>query len=99
MQETSIDHLITKIDSEKKQIVFIYTTMCGTCQLAKRMLEIVEDSIDELTISMLNISFMGNYSKCWKIESVPCLLIFKDREIGEKIYGFQSVDYLYRLLK
>ncbi|MCQ8147219.1 thioredoxin, partial [Weissella confusa] len=30
------------IENEEKTVLYVYTPMCGTCQLAKKMLTVVE---------------------------------------------------------
>jgi thioredoxin 1 len=78
-------------------VIYFYTPLCGTCKLAKRMLDIVETAIPELNIQSCNINTASEIAEKYSIESVPCLIVFKDGEIKEKIYAFQSVDYIYRL--
>jgi len=74
---------------------YLYTPMCGTCQVASKMLSIVEELIDDIPIGQANLNFEITMAHDYQIESVPCLLIFEQGKIREKIYAFHSVPYLY----
>ncbi|AXI39279.1 thioredoxin [Bacillaceae bacterium ZC4] len=87
------------ISDEEQTIIFLYTPFCGTCKLAKSMLEIVEKIIPSINIYTKDLNYIPEFAKKWKIESVPCLLIFEKGQIAEKIYAFHSIDYLYQKLK
>jgi thioredoxin-like negative regulator of GroEL len=85
--------------TKKKSAVFFHTPLCGTCKVGKRMLEIVEATIADLEIASCNINSAPHIALQYNIESVPCLIVFEDGAIKEKVYAFQSVDYLYNLLR
>ena len=87
------------IVNEGLYIMYLYTPMCGTCQVAKKMLTVVDELLPSLDIYSVNLNYYPEEAKALGIESVPCLLIFKDGKIVEKIYAFQSVGYLYDLIK
>ena len=53
-------------------IVFVQTPLCGTCKMAKRMLEVIGVSFDSLPMYSLNINHAPSFAQKWKIESVPC---------------------------
>ncbi|EJW15692.1 thioredoxin family protein [Paenibacillus alvei] len=82
--------------------VFIHSPFCGTCQLASRMLEIVEATNPNLEIAAVNVGSIPLWVSTLQIESVPCLLVWDNRsDTGnvDKIYAFHSVSFLYERLK
>ncbi|WP_078544153.1 thioredoxin family protein [Litchfieldia alkalitelluris] len=79
--------------------IYLYTPLCGTCQLAKKMLDVVEQTVPNLEIGMCDLNYFSELAEKWEIKSVPCLVKVQDREIVEQIYAFQSVQYLYSILK
>lgn len=79
-------------------LLYIYTPMCGTCQVASKMLSVCEQLIDE-EIPQINANYAPELMHEHQIESVPCLLIQKCEEPIEKIYAFQSVPYLLEKIK
>ncbi len=78
---------------------YLYTPMCGTCQVASKMLSVVEELVIDTPIGRANLNFENTLANDFQIESVPCLLIFEKGEIREKIYAFHSVPYLYEKLR
>lgn len=74
---------------------YLYTPMCGTCQVASKMLSVVEELVEDIPIGQANLNFEIALANDYKVESVPCLLIFERGKIRDKIYAFHSVPYLY----
>ncbi|WP_042353913.1 thioredoxin family protein [Bacillus rubiinfantis] len=86
------------IENSQLGMVYFYTPLCGTCQLAGKMLQVVESML-EVESGKMNLNYFANLAEDFRIESVPCLLIFKDGEVAETIYAFHSVPYLLEKLK
>ena len=51
------------IENEEKTVLYVYTPMCGTCQLAKKMLTVVEMTIEGLKIGMLDLNYAPYLAK------------------------------------
>lgn len=85
--------------SGEKTAFYLYTPMCGTCAVASKMMSIIEQLLPQLQIGKANINFLEHIAYEHQIESVPCLLISDGGKVTEKIYAFQSVPFLYELLK
>ncbi len=79
--------------------LYLYTPMCGTCQVAGKMINIVAELFPLFKWGMINLNFIPDLAKAWEIESVPCLLIFKQNQIQQRIYAFHSVPFLYDSIK
>ncbi|MEI4801357.1 thioredoxin family protein [Bacillus sp. NPDC077411] len=90
---------VVAVRDQDKTVLYVYTPMCGTCQLAKKMLTVVEAALPHLEIGMLNVNYAPHFAREYEIESVPCLLIFEKNQLVKKIYAFQSVEYLYMELQ
>ncbi len=73
--------------------------MCGTCQVAEKMLKIIEELFPDIQFSKNNVNFSPDLAAHFQIESVPCLLMIKNGVVKEKIYAFQSVPFLYEKIK
>lgn len=87
------------IDQHGNMAILVYTPLCGTCHLARRMLEIVMTLLPDFRLVQTNIYSIPQYTRTWQIESVPCLLLIRDGMIVRKVYAMRSVDYLYSILK
>jgi thioredoxin 1 len=63
------------------------------------MLTVIDELLPTLSIYSVNLNYYPEDAKGLGIESVPCLIISNNGEIKEKVYAFQSVGYLYDLIK
>ena len=79
-------------------ILYIYTPFCGTCSVARAMLEKIEAVHGQDIFFEMNGNYQEEFMHHYKIESVPCLLIKEDNEIKEKIYTFHSTGNIYEYL-
>ncbi|NEU31206.1 thioredoxin family protein [bacterium LRH843] len=83
---------------EPLTIIYLHTPLCGTCKLAGKMTEVVGSSLD-IPIYSLNVNQSPEFAITWKVESVPCLLVFQKGFGVERIYAFRSISYIYNILK
>ena len=83
---------------EKDYLLYIYTPFCGTCHLARTMLEKIETIHQTDIFYEMNASVYPEFMQDEKIESVPCLLIKKNNQVREKIYAFHSIPNIYSYL-
>lgn len=79
-------------------LLYIHTPFCGTCHIARSMLEKIETIHNQDLFFDMNASYYPEFMQAMKVESVPCLLIKKDNEVKEKIYAFRSVANIYQFL-
>ncbi|MCT2535930.1 thioredoxin family protein [Aquibacillus koreensis] len=83
-----------EIEYAKDCIIFIHTPFCGTCQVARKMLETVEEMKADTSFLEMNASLFPTFMQQQEIASVPCLLIKKQGMIKERIYAFHSVVHI-----
>lgn len=97
MKEMNLAQLETWIKLTPGTVfVYVYTSMCGTCKLAERMLNVIETMMPQLPLVKVNILEFARVMEQRKIQSVPCLMTVRDGIVIDKRYAFHSVDYLYR---
>ncbi|MBO9130732.1 thioredoxin family protein [Bacillus sp. 165] len=99
MIEWTGEQAAKQILHEDRVMLYVYTPLCGTCQLAKKMITVIEAALPSLTIGMLDLNYSPQLARDFQIESVPCLLLFQKGKMVKRIYAFQSVEYLYHELK
>ncbi|WIL37950.1 thioredoxin family protein [Kurthia sp. YJT4] len=100
MQEWTREQWEEQVKSQEKTAFYLYTPMCGTCQVALRMMDVTEQAIEHVSMGKANLNYMEQLAYDFEIESVPCLLITQNGELVEKIYAFQSVPHLFeKILK
>lgn len=94
----SLQEITEETLNEENYLLYIYTPFCGTCSLARSMLEKIEEVHKEKIFYEMNASFYPEFMQNHKIESVPCLLIKRQNQIKEKIYAFKSTGNIYSYL-
>jgi thioredoxin-like negative regulator of GroEL len=99
MESLTLAQIDQLIEQEDVVCVYLYTPICGTCQLASRMLEIVRELFLDVKFCKTDINYIPERAILWSIESVPCLLIFRNAQLEKKIYAFHSVPHLYETIK
>lgn len=98
MEEWTREELISFIENKSSGIVYFYTPLCGTCQVASRMLEIIREMVN-VDLGKMNLNYHSDFAKGFAVESVPCLLFIKNGQVVEMVYAFHSVPYLYEKIK
>lgn len=99
MIERNLEELTRRIESKEDVIVFVHTPLCGTCKYVSNMLQILEESYEQLLIDKLNINQYPTFAQSWQIKSVPCLLVFQKGLGVKRQYSFPSIAEVYNLLQ
>ncbi|WML47048.1 thioredoxin family protein [Neobacillus sp. PS3-34] len=94
MNEWSKEQYLTFLTENLTGLVYFYTPMCGTCQLASKMLRVISEMKPDLEIGKMDLNYTPELAQSLSVESVPCLLFIKGGEIIEMIYAFHSVPFL-----
>ncbi len=90
--------ITNEILNNDSYLLYIHTPFCGTCHLAKSMLNQIESAHQQDIFYEMNASLFPSFMQELEIKSVPCLLIKKDGEIKEKVYVFHSIPNIYHYL-
>jgi len=98
MKEWTIENWEQQQEHNSLVAFYLYTPMCGTCAVASKMMDVIENLLPDLPVGKANINFLENFAMDYQVESVPCLVINDNGKI-EKVYAFQSVPFLYEKLK
>jgi thioredoxin-like negative regulator of GroEL len=98
MTDWNLDEVSSFLKNHSSGLIYFYTPLCGTCQVASRMLQVIENMVD-VKIGKVNLNFYPEMAKQFEVESVPCLLLIKDGDVIDQIYAFQSVPFLYEKVK
>ncbi|MBT2640149.1 thioredoxin family protein [Bacillus sp. ISL-39] len=99
MEEWTKSEMETFLEEKRTGYLYFYTPMCGTCQVAGKMLTVIDQLLLEIPAGKADLNYLPEMAERFEIESVPCLIVLNMGEVLEKIYAFQSVPYLYEKLK
>jgi len=93
--QAEVQTILAQTAEEKGHaLFFFYTPLCGTCKVTEKMLRIIEEMIPELLIYSCNINLMPTVAQAWHIESVPCILIWKEERVVNKLYAMRDIQHL-----
>lgn len=99
MEEWTKAEMEAFLEEKRTGYLYFYTPMCGTCQVASKMLTVIEQLLPVVPSGKADLNYLPEMAERFEIHSVPCLIVLKKGEVQEKIYAFQSVPYLYEKLK
>ena len=99
MQEWTRETFQEQINHNQNTVLYLFTPLCGTCQVAGKMLSVTAELLPNLAIGKTDLNYIPDFAEQWEVESVPCLIIFHNKQIREKIYAFHSVPFLLEKLK
>ncbi|WP_174728427.1 thioredoxin family protein [Mesobacillus harenae] len=95
MKELSEGEIRGFLEEKLTGLIYLYTPMCGTCQVAGRMVEILEQLQPTIRLAKANLNYMPKLAEALEVQSVPCLLVIKEGKLIETIFAFHSVPYLH----
>ncbi|WP_416149762.1 thioredoxin family protein [Salipaludibacillus sp. HK11] len=90
--------LINKIETDATLWVFLYAPMCGTCEIARSFITMVEKVKEIEFVCEMDLNLAKDQAREWEIESVPCLVEFSHGEIQQKLYAFESVSTVFEFI-
>ncbi|MBM4760760.1 thioredoxin family protein [Bacillus sp. B15-48] len=99
MENWSADQIEQFMNEGKTGVLYFFTPLCGTCQMAAKMVEIVTQLYPELEFGKADLNYMPEIAKHFAVKSVPGLFLFHNGIVEEKIFAFHSVPYLSEKIK
>lgn len=99
MKEWTSEEASAFLQEAETGLLYFYTPLCGTCQVASRMLEVVTAMNPHVEIGKINLNYAPALAEVFAIESVPCLVFIKEGRAIDSIYAFRSVPYLLEKMK
>ncbi|WP_163536549.1 thioredoxin family protein [Gracilibacillus sp. YIM 98692] len=99
MIELTTDKWQEEFHHNEYKILFVHTPFCATCQLAERMLGVVEETENNVPLYRMNASFFPDFMEKNKIKSVPALLLVYNDTVTDDLYAFESVPKIYQYVQ
>ncbi|WP_273369092.1 thioredoxin family protein [Alicyclobacillus herbarius] len=76
-------------------VLFLHTPLCGTCQLARKMVNIACEALpNKPTVYGCNLNLIPHLAQAWQVTSVPCLLFWSHGKPEDRVYAFHSVMWV-----
>jgi thioredoxin 1 len=99
MTDWSKEDIEEFLQNKETGLVYFYTPICGTCQMAGKMLEVIAKLFPNMKMGKADLNYIPEMANQFEVKSVPCLLIIHSGQVMEKIFAFQSVPYLHEKIK
>ncbi|WP_053367616.1 thioredoxin family protein [Bacillus sp. FJAT-27245] len=99
MKEWTSEEASAFLQNAKSGLLYFYTPLCGTCQVASKMLEVVAAMNPHVEIGKINLNYAPEFAEIFAIESVPCLVFIREGRAIDSVYAFRSVPYLLEKLQ
>lgn len=87
-----------ELADQESYLLYIHTPFCGTCHVARQFLDHIENTLQEEIFYEMNAMYEEAFMQEHKVESVPCLFIYRDGEVKEKVYTFYSIQNIFSYL-
>ena len=97
IKEKNNNESLENILTEDLTLVDVYANWCGPC---KMIAPIVLEVTDKLGINLIKVDIDENMdvARAYKIDSIPTLLLFKNKELLAKEIGYKDKDFLEKWL-
>jgi len=84
---------------DKPALVDFWAPWCGPCKMLSPVIEdIASQYSGKAKICKINTDENTALSAKFQITSIPCLILFKNGEVLQKIVGFRSKDDIKKLI-
>ncbi|MBR1385294.1 MAG: thioredoxin [Bacilli bacterium] len=92
----NFEELVLK--SKRKVLVDFNADWCGPCQMLKPIIEEVADENSDVSVLSINIDDNDVLAEDYNIQSIPCLVVFKDGKEIKRSVGLISKEEIEGLL-
>ena len=86
------------IKSDKRVVVDFNADWCGPCRMLGPIVEQLSNEHPEVKFAAVNIDDNPELAEEFMINSIPCLIVFKDGAEVRRSIGFKPKDALLQLL-
>ncbi|WP_408869071.1 thioredoxin family protein [Brochothrix campestris] len=85
-------------EQQRAFAVLFYTPMCGSCHVVERQLDIIAETVPELTLVKMNLNYLPKIVQTYQIQSVPSVYRFDTNGVVKRLTVIDNVTELYREL-
>lgn len=87
------------LSSDKPVLVDFWATWCGPCKMLAPVIdEIAREYEGKVKVVKVNTDANMSLSSQYQISSIPCLILFKDGNIVQRVVGFRPKNDIKKLI-
>ncbi len=87
------------LNQDKKVLIDFWATWCGPCQMLSPIIEeIAKEANGEYIVGKVNVDEEGELAAAFKVQSIPYLVVLKDKKVVKNALGYMSKEKVLELL-
>ncbi len=75
------------MNSDKTVLLDFWATWCGPCQMVSPLVEEIATENSEIKVGKVNVDEQPELAQSFRIESIPTLVVIKDKKTTNKAIG------------
>lgn len=86
------------MDTDKKVLIDFWATWCGPCKMIAPIIEEIAKENPDVKVCKVNVDEEPELADAFKIQSIPTVVLIKDKEIVQSFVGFRQKEEIQKFI-